>query len=91
MGRTQTMVQLSEELIEQLDAQASIRGCSRSALIREAVENHLQSSVENKRIQTYVAGYSQTPQSDAEGPDDSLHHEMARALDREEDAAGFSW
>jgi metal-responsive CopG/Arc/MetJ family transcriptional regulator len=92
MARTQTMVQLSEQLIEQLDAEASARGCSRSALIREAVEAHLRSSTEEQKLHDYVKGYRLQPQTESEGlPDDIAHREMAKALDREEEDAGFSW
>ncbi|MGH9035673.1 MAG: CopG family transcriptional regulator, partial [Acidimicrobiia bacterium] len=44
MARTQTMVQLSDELIGLVDAEAARRGVSRSALIREAIAEHLAAS-----------------------------------------------
>ncbi|MGH8909095.1 MAG: ribbon-helix-helix protein, CopG family [Egibacteraceae bacterium] len=44
MARTQTLVQLTDELIELLDARASRQGVSRSQVVREAVEAHLRRS-----------------------------------------------
>jgi predicted transcriptional regulator len=41
MGRVQTMVQLTDELVERLDREAARRGVSRSALIRSALEEFL--------------------------------------------------
>jgi metal-responsive CopG/Arc/MetJ family transcriptional regulator len=41
MGRVQTIMQLTDELVELLDREAARRGVSRSALIRSALEEFL--------------------------------------------------
>ena len=41
MGRVQTIVQLTDELVELLDREAARRGVSRSALIRGVLEEFL--------------------------------------------------
>lgn len=61
-ARTQTMVQLTDELIEALDARASREGVSRSHLIRRAIEELLaadRSAAIDRRI---VEGYTRMPQ-----------------------------
>jgi predicted DNA-binding protein len=93
MARTQTMVQLSDELLGSLDREAARVGCSRSALIREAVEARLATSRETDAIRTYVEGYQRLPQH--ESPDlsdgESRRRDVAHRLDAEEEAAGLSW
>ena len=49
MTRTQTLVQLNEELLRRLDERGAREGRSRSALIREAIEAYLHDE-ENARI-----------------------------------------
>lgn len=56
------MVQLNEELIERLDAEAASTGVSRSALIREAVEQRLAKSREAEITRQIVEGYTRIPQ-----------------------------
>lgn len=86
------MVQLSEDLLTSLDEEAARLGCSRSALIREAILARLATHREDVRVRTYVEGYRTHPQSD-----DMLEEaerrtaEVARRLDDEEAAAGLSW
>ena len=61
MPRTQTIVQLSDELLAELDARRAREGRSRSELIREAIEAYL---AEDRRAATdaaIVAGYTRTP------------------------------
>lgn len=61
MARVQTVVQLSEHLIDQLDRRASKDGVSRSNVIRSAVEAYL---AEDAWIdEQIVAGYQRLPQS----------------------------
>ena len=97
MARTQTMVQLSDELLAQLDDEASARGCSRSALIRQAVEEHLERSSEAAKVRRYVGGYmAQPPGSVDEWGDlaasaDRDGRELAARLEGEERATGRSW
>lgn len=95
MARTQTMVQLSEDLLAALDAEAQHRGVSRSALIREAIQEHLHESTEREVTRRIVAGYTRVPPA---SPDEwgSLEHagdvaarELAQRLDAEERAQGF--
>lgn len=62
MARVQTMVQLNEELVARLDAEAAASGVSRSALIREAVEQRLAASREAEITRQIVAGYRRIPQ-----------------------------
>ncbi len=65
MARTQTLVQLSDELIALLDAEATRRGVSRSALIREAVAAYLSDVTDE--IERWRLGYERIP---AGTPDD---------------------
>lgn len=94
MARTQTMVQLRDDLIDLLDAEAADRGTSRSAIIREAVELHLANSARARTDREIVAGYERIPQAI---PDEwgSLVHagevaarETVQRLDAEEAAGG---
>lgn len=62
MARIQTIVQLSEDLVERLDEQARSLGVSRSALIRDAVEESLASSREAEIGRRIAAGYERIPQ-----------------------------
>lgn len=67
MARTQTIVQLSDDLLTLLDVAASKRGMSRSALVREAVEHHLHEEREAELVARMVDGYRRRPQGE---PDD---------------------
>jgi len=90
MARTQTMVQLSEDLVRRLDAEAEREGVSRSSLIRQAVEARLASSREEALSRRIVEGYRSSPQGrpDEWGPLDSLADasaaEALKRLDHEE-------
>jgi len=66
IARKQTLVQLSDELIEQLDNEASRRGISRSALIREAVTQQMRAANEEELVRQYVEGYRRFPQTEEE-------------------------
>ncbi len=66
MARKQTLVQLSDELIAALDREAARRGVSRSALIREAVESHLNNAIEAEIDRKIVAAYTRVPQTSEE-------------------------
>lgn len=64
--RTQTLVQLNEELLRRLDERAAREGRSRSALIREAIEAYLKDE-ENARIDREIReGYERVPRSEAD-------------------------
>lgn len=61
MVRTQTIVQLNDRLVEELDAEAARRGLSRSALVREALEQHLAEQRERSIGQQIADGYRRIP------------------------------
>jgi predicted transcriptional regulator len=62
MARTQTLVQLSDELLAQLDARAAREGRNRSDLIREAVAGYLASDREAEIDRLMVESYARRPQ-----------------------------
>lgn len=88
------MVQLSEELVEQLDGEATRRGMSRSALIREAVVTYLTDVGEAAIARKILEGYTRVPPStpdewgDLEAQQDRATREVAQRLDAEERAEG---
>jgi metal-responsive CopG/Arc/MetJ family transcriptional regulator len=67
MARTQTLVQLSDELLAQLDERATREGRSRSEVIREAVAIHLAGDREADTDRRIVDGYARQPQEDLTG------------------------
>jgi plasmid stability protein len=62
--RTQTLVQLNDDLIELLDARAASRGISRSRLIRDLLEAALADDRRAEISRRMIEGYSRDPQSD---------------------------
>lgn len=64
--RTQTMVQLTEELLEQLDARAAREGVSRSHLIRQAITELLAADRHAQDVRAFVAAYRAQPDTDEE-------------------------
>ena len=95
MARTQTIVQLSDELLAVLDEEAAHRGVSRSALIREAVERHLAESERAATGRRIVEGYRQVPQAvpdvwgDPDASADASARELVQRLDTEEANTGL--
>ncbi len=95
MARTQTIVQLTDEMIAQLDLEASRRHLSRSALIREAITTLFAQSKEQSIGDQIVEGYQRTPPGtpdewgdlDAQVEQSSL--ELLQRLDLEERNAGL--
>jgi hypothetical protein len=91
------MVQLSQELLARLDAEALARNCSRSALIRLAVEEHLERSSEAAKVARYVAGYTARPPAglddwgDLAASADRDGRALSDRLDGEEREVGLSW
>lgn len=90
--RTQTLVQLTDELVELLDRRAAVRGVSRSALIREVLEQALEEDREVEVSGRIIEGYGRVPQEsarDAWGDLDAWSEVNARrnlaALSREEE------
>lgn len=88
------MVQLSEELLESLDALATSRAVSRSALIREFVLDGLRQSTAAAVGERIAAGYRRVPPArpdewgDVETAADVATGELLARLDAEERAAG---
>lgn len=91
------MVQLSDELLALLDAEAERSAVSRSALIRRAVTDYLERSSHRADVARYVGGYQRFPQSSTEDWDavaragERERRAVHRRLDAEERAAGRSW
>jgi len=63
--RTQTLVQLTDELRELLDRRAAREGVSRSKLIRDLLERALAAERSGSHARELVAGYSRVPQAEA--------------------------
>jgi hypothetical protein len=97
MARTQTMVQLTDELVAALDREAERSGRSRSAVIREAIEYHLAQRGRAAALRRYTEGYQRMPPAvpdewgDPEEEADRHGRELAQRLDAEERAAGLTW
>ncbi len=66
MERTQTLVQLTQTLLRRLDERAAREGRSRSALIREAIEDYLHDEEEAEISRQIVEGYERIPVTDEE-------------------------
>jgi metal-responsive CopG/Arc/MetJ family transcriptional regulator len=75
VARTQTLVQLSDELLAQLDARVAREGRSRSELIREAVVGYLSKDRQAEIDRRIVEAYTRHPQEDLLGA-----HAVARAM-----------
>lgn len=94
MARTQTMVQLTRELVESLDALAASRAMSRSALIREFVVDGLRQSTAATIGERIAEGYRRVPQArpdawgDPMAASDVATGELLQRLDAEDRAAG---
>jgi len=95
MARTQTMVQLNDELLEVLDSAAARRRSSRSVLIRELLWEGLRTDREALIGERIAAGYRRVPQGE---PDDwgdlsaaanASTEEVLRRLDAEEPRGPF--
>ncbi len=94
MARTQTLVQLNDSLLAALDQRAARRGISRSQLIREAIEAHLEADHDAEVSRRIIDGYAERPQAsldewgspDAAGIAAAGH--LHRRLDAEERQAG---
>jgi metal-responsive CopG/Arc/MetJ family transcriptional regulator len=67
MARTQTLVQLTDELLSQLDARGAREGRSRSELIREAVAAYLAADRAADVDRQIVEAYAREPQEDLLG------------------------
>ncbi len=92
------MVQLNDDLVAVLDAEAARRRLSRSALIRELLEAALHDERERRIGQRIVEGYQRIPPGtpdewgDLEAATDGARRDLLARLDAEERAAGLeSW
>jgi metal-responsive CopG/Arc/MetJ family transcriptional regulator len=63
MARTQTLVQLTDELLAVLDERAARERRSRSTLIREALEEYLHEDLDAEIGQQIADGYRRYPQT----------------------------
>lgn len=94
MARIQTMVQLTDRLLDLLDRQAARRGVSRSALIRTALEDFLRSDQESVLGEAIVEGYKRIPPvtpdewGDLAEITDQATVDVLHRLDAEESAEG---
>lgn len=67
VARTQTLVQLNDELLGLLDERAARERRSRSALIREALEQFLRDERDAEVGRRIAEGYRRHPQTEDEG------------------------
>jgi len=97
MARVQTIVQLNSDLIDALDREAEAAGMSRSAVIRQAIENHLVSTRRALVDKALVDGYTLVPQGARDQWGVTLEQSRQNTkrtlerLDAEEEAAGLTW
>jgi metal-responsive CopG/Arc/MetJ family transcriptional regulator len=66
VSRTQTLVQLNEDLLARLDERAAREGRSRSALIRDAIDEYLHDDTALQTDRAIVAGYERIPPTEDE-------------------------
>jgi metal-responsive CopG/Arc/MetJ family transcriptional regulator len=64
MARTQTLVQLSDELLQRLDSYRAREGRSRSDVVREAIERYLAADREAEIDRLIVEAYTRQPPED---------------------------
>ncbi len=64
--RTQTLVQLNDDLLRQLDERAAKEGRSRSALIRDAIEEYLFDEDRARIDREIIEGYERIPLTEEE-------------------------
>jgi metal-responsive CopG/Arc/MetJ family transcriptional regulator len=64
--RTQTLVQLNDDLLRQLDERAAKEGRSRSALIRDAIEEYLFDEDKARIDREIIEGYERIPVTEEE-------------------------
>jgi metal-responsive CopG/Arc/MetJ family transcriptional regulator len=66
VARTQTLVQLTDDLLRRLDERAARESRSRSVLIREAIEAYLHDEERARITREIIEGYERMPPSDEE-------------------------
>jgi metal-responsive CopG/Arc/MetJ family transcriptional regulator len=67
MARTQTLVQLTDDLLARLDAHRAGLGRSRSDVVREAIERYLEADREAEIDRLIVDAYTRQPPQDLWG------------------------
>jgi metal-responsive CopG/Arc/MetJ family transcriptional regulator len=67
VARRQTLVQLSDDLLDRLDAFSARQGRSRSAVVRDAVAQYLDADREAEIDRLIVEGYTREPPRDVWG------------------------
>jgi metal-responsive CopG/Arc/MetJ family transcriptional regulator len=66
MSRTQTLVQLTGDLLRRLDERAAREGRSRSAMIRDAIEAYLYDETKARIDREIIEGYERIPENEEE-------------------------
>lgn len=66
VARRQTLVQLTDEIVSELDALAARDNRSRSELIRQAIEELLHAEREREYDRQIVEGYTRMPETEEE-------------------------
>jgi metal-responsive CopG/Arc/MetJ family transcriptional regulator len=66
VARTQTLVQLTTDLLRRLDERAAREGKSRSSLIREAIESYLHDEERERITREIIEGYERIPPTEEE-------------------------
>lgn len=66
MARTQTLVQLTDELVESLDRRAATEHITRSALIRDLLTQALDAERGEELSRRMIEGYREIPQETGE-------------------------
>jgi metal-responsive CopG/Arc/MetJ family transcriptional regulator len=66
VARTQTLVQLTADLLRRLDERVAREGRSRSALIRDAIEAYLHDEERDRITREIIEGYERIPPTDEE-------------------------
>lgn len=67
MARTQTLVQLTDDLLDRLDSYRARDGRSRSDVVRTAIENYLATDREAEIDRLIVESYTRQPADDVWG------------------------
>lgn len=89
----QTLVQLTDPLVERLDRRAAREGVSRSRVIRDAVEAYLHDDQEAEIARRYREGYQRIPAGteDEWGDPEAFHAGLVRARAREPTGEDDGW
>lgn len=67
MARTQTLIQLTDDLLERLDRHSAHHGRSRSAVVRDAIVAYLDADREAQLDRVIVEAYTRDPPADVWG------------------------